>query len=287
MAGILLQVNDGKESVVQYASQSFTKTEVRYSAYEKECLALVWAVETFHHHLKVGSFIIKTDCKSLAWMNTKQHSSRIADWVGWLNQFDYKIEYRPGKLSQNVDGMTRQPIDGDLPISFGKLRQTTEASSDDANIETIAALKRHITNKQTKRDMTARIVAVLTRHARSKQEQESKEPLATSKDASMLKEDFKEQSEEVKEQTKEAITEEQQDTAQMDTSEDLEEQQADPKSSKEGGEAEIPETAFFDCPEDKEGWDRQTWIEEQNRKEGHNKEITAILEKMQGKEQGD
>jgi hypothetical protein len=98
-------------------------------------------------------------------MNTKQHSSRIADWVGWLNQFDYKIEYRPGKLSQNVDGMTRQPIDGDLPISFGKLRQTTEPSSDDDNIKTIAAVKRHISNKQTKRDMTARIVAVLTRHA--------------------------------------------------------------------------------------------------------------------------
>ena len=135
--------------------------------------------------------------------------------------------------------------------------------------------------------MTARIVAVLTRHARSKQEQENKEPSAASKDASMLKEDFKEQSEEVKEQTKETRTEEQQDIAQMDTSEDLEEQQADPKTSKEGGEAEISETAFFDCPEDKEGWDRQTWIEEQNRKEGHNKEVTAILEKMQGKEQGD
>jgi hypothetical protein len=146
--------------------------------------------------------------------------------------------------------------------------------------------------------MTARIVAVLTRHARSKQAQENKEPSTALKDASMPKEDFKEQSEEVKEQIKEASIEEQQDTAktdteeqqdiaQMDTSEDLEEQQADPKSSKEGGEAEVPATAFFDCPEDKEGWDRQIWIEEQNRKEGHNKQITAILEKMQGKEQGD
>ena len=99
MAAILLQVIDGKEAVIQYASQSFTPTETRYSPYEKECLALVWAVETFHHHLKVGHFKIKTDCRSLAWLQTKEHSSRIADWVGWLNQFDYKIEYRPGKLS--------------------------------------------------------------------------------------------------------------------------------------------------------------------------------------------
>ena len=89
----------------------------------------------------------------------------------------------------------------------------------------------------------------------------------------MHKEDFKEQTEEVKEQTKEAIAEEQQDTAQMDTGEDLEVKQADPKSSKKGGEGEIPETAFFNCPEDKEGWDRQTWIEEQNVTAEHNKEI--------------
>jgi hypothetical protein len=52
MAAILLQVVDGKEAVLQYASQSFTPTETRYSSYEKECLALVWAVETFNHHLK-------------------------------------------------------------------------------------------------------------------------------------------------------------------------------------------------------------------------------------------
>jgi hypothetical protein len=81
MAGILLQVVDGKEAVLQYASQSFTPTETRYSSYEKECLALVWAVETFHHHLKVGQFKIKSDCKSLAWLDTKEHSSRVADWM--------------------------------------------------------------------------------------------------------------------------------------------------------------------------------------------------------------
>ena len=28
-----------------------------------------------------------------------------------LNQFDFKVEYRPGKHSANVDGMTRQPMD--------------------------------------------------------------------------------------------------------------------------------------------------------------------------------
>ena len=143
MAAILLQVIDGKEAVLQYASQSFTPTETRYSSYEKECLALVWSVETFVHHLKIGQFKIKSDCKSLAWLDTKEHSSRIADWVGWLNQFDYKIEYRPGKLSQNVDGMTRQPREGDKPTSFGVLQDKALKVDSTTHFKLVAVLTRH------------------------------------------------------------------------------------------------------------------------------------------------
>ena len=55
LAAILLQI-DGKEAVIHYASQAFKKTEHRYSAYEKECLALMWAVDTFQHYLQLGPF---------------------------------------------------------------------------------------------------------------------------------------------------------------------------------------------------------------------------------------
>jgi hypothetical protein len=174
-----------------------------------------------------------------------------------------------------------------MPISFGKLKQAVETEIADSNTREVAPLKGHTTSKQQRRDMTIRIVAVLTRHALSKQAHKDEEPSTTSKDTSMIKQNFKEQSEEVKEQTKETITEEQKDAAQMDMREDFEEEQTDPKSSKEGGEGEVPETAFFNCPEDKEGWDRQTWIEEQNVKAEHNKGIAEIIKKMQGTVQSD
>ena len=41
----------------------------------------------------------------------KNHGARISKWLMRLNQFDFKVEYRPGKHSANVDGMTRQPMD--------------------------------------------------------------------------------------------------------------------------------------------------------------------------------
>ena len=221
MAAILLQVIDGKEAVLQYASQSFTPTETRYSSYEKECLALVWAVETFHHHLKVGPFKIKTDCKSLAWLDTKEHSSRVADWVGWLNQFDYKIEYRPGKLSQNVDGMTRQPIEAHAPTSFGELKE--RGGKDD-------------------RTTQLKLMAVFTRHGLKKSGTVVPEP-----EKIPLPNDESTDMKQAEEKDSEATT----------RSEDFD----DPADGLP--EAQPAKASFFNCPQDKEGWERSTWIEEQ------------------------
>jgi hypothetical protein len=100
--------------------------------------------------------------------------------------------------------MTRQPREGEVPISFGKLEQPAETRNEDINVRLVAVLKRHAHNKM----MSFRVVAVLTRHAHSKQaQQEEMEKPTASPNEAAGKEDFKEhllkaQAEEVQNMTK-------------------------------------------------------------------------------------
>jgi hypothetical protein len=52
LGAVLTQCDDeGKEFVVAYANRSNIATESRYSSYEGECLAMVWAVAHFRCYL--------------------------------------------------------------------------------------------------------------------------------------------------------------------------------------------------------------------------------------------
>ena len=46
-AMLIQKDDDGKEYVIAYASQSNNDAEAKYSSYEGECLAVVWAVAHF------------------------------------------------------------------------------------------------------------------------------------------------------------------------------------------------------------------------------------------------
>ena len=48
-AAILIQKVEGEEKVLMYASAPLTKSELNYIPYQKECLAVRWAVLLFHH----------------------------------------------------------------------------------------------------------------------------------------------------------------------------------------------------------------------------------------------
>ena len=52
IAAILSQRVKGMERVVMYASRALTVIEKKYQIYEKECLAVVWAVEVFRKYIR-------------------------------------------------------------------------------------------------------------------------------------------------------------------------------------------------------------------------------------------
>jgi len=107
-----------EEIVIAYASKSLTIGEQHYSAYKKELLGVVYALTHFRYYLLGKEFIIRTDHKALEWlMKTRATGapSLLYRWQDVLSEYDFKIEYVPGKQMQHVDGLSRKTYrEGDV-----------------------------------------------------------------------------------------------------------------------------------------------------------------------------
>ena len=65
LGAVMSQGPQGKHMPVDYASRSFNKAEINYTASEKELLAIVWATRYFQAYLYGRHFKIVTDHKTL------------------------------------------------------------------------------------------------------------------------------------------------------------------------------------------------------------------------------
>ena len=106
---ILLQKQeDGRWHPVFYYSRRTSDAESRYTSYELEFLAIVYAIRRFHVYLHGVSFTIVTDCNAVKYTFAKiDIKPRVARWVAELQNYDYKIEYRSGNRMAHVDALSR------------------------------------------------------------------------------------------------------------------------------------------------------------------------------------
>jgi hypothetical protein len=123
VAAILSQRVNGVERVIMYASRTLNDTEKRYHTYEQECLALVWAAELFRKYIRNRRTIVLTDCAALQWLKTRTEGSRVMRWIMRLQEFDLEIRHRKGKKSTDVDGLTRDPAQGEEPYGEGQIER--------------------------------------------------------------------------------------------------------------------------------------------------------------------
>lgn len=70
IGAVLMQEEDGVMYPICYASRKLQPREVRYSTIEKECLALVWALDKFYIYLYGVDFMLETDHHPLSYINT-------------------------------------------------------------------------------------------------------------------------------------------------------------------------------------------------------------------------
>lgn len=102
------QNTENGEHPIAYISRKLLPRERNYSVIEKECLAIVWAVESLSYYLKGTSFVVQTDHNPLVWLNRmKDKNQRLLRWALALQPYQITVEYRKGQLNKNADGLSR------------------------------------------------------------------------------------------------------------------------------------------------------------------------------------
>ncbi|GFX98330.1 retrovirus-related Pol polyprotein from transposon 17.6 [Trichonephila clavipes] len=94
--GVVLkqQHPDGTLYPKAYQSRQLLKHEKNYTISEKECLAIIDALDKFHCYLHGSKFTIHTDHAALQWLKSVKHlTGRLFRWSLKLSQYEYSIVY--------------------------------------------------------------------------------------------------------------------------------------------------------------------------------------------------
>ncbi|GMF18910.1 unnamed protein product [Phytophthora fragariaefolia] len=108
----LTQVDgEGRERVVSFQSRQLKAVEKHYPVRDNELLAMKYALVKFRVHL-LGKkpFVIYTDHASLRTAKSSPHLfQRMARWLSFFAEYNFTVEYKPGKQNVLADALSRQP----------------------------------------------------------------------------------------------------------------------------------------------------------------------------------
>ncbi|GMF59311.1 unnamed protein product [Phytophthora fragariaefolia] len=101
----------GRDRVVYYQSRQLKPAERNYPVHDKAPLVMKYALAKFRVYL-LGSrpFVVYTDHASLRTAIKSPHiSQRMARWLSFFAEYNFQVEYKPGRLNVVVDALSRRP----------------------------------------------------------------------------------------------------------------------------------------------------------------------------------
>jgi hypothetical protein len=100
----------------------------QYAVIEKECFALVWAVQQLRRYLYGTRFIVQTDHRPLQWLMSKaQPPPKLLRWALILQEYDFVIVYGQGKDNVLADALSR--LESNQPLSANLFRELEDLPS--------------------------------------------------------------------------------------------------------------------------------------------------------------
>ncbi|KAF7642818.1 hypothetical protein LDENG_00250190 [Lucifuga dentata] len=114
VGAVLLQGPAEDRHPVAFISHKLFPREVRYSAIEKEALAIKWALDSFRYYLLGREFILETDHRTLQWLERmKDTNGRITRWYLAMWPFRFTIHHIPGRDNITADYLSCCPVDSE------------------------------------------------------------------------------------------------------------------------------------------------------------------------------
>ena len=134
---VLLQVENGIEKPIAFASRKLSGAELNYSQIDREALSAVFGCLKFKYFLLGRNFDLRVDHKPLLGLFGKgkrvpvNANARVQRWALLLSQFSYDMYHKSGASNVVADMLSRLPIkDGPVvptPIEYIKLIDTVDS----------------------------------------------------------------------------------------------------------------------------------------------------------------
>ena len=144
LGAVLTQFDSsGHEHVISYASRSLSDREKKYSATEKEALAVVFATDHFRAYLLGRKFTVVTDHHALRWLHSVNPKGRFGRWVMDLQEYSFDVRHRPGNDNGTSDALSRLPSISSCATTVNPGYNLLQAQQDDLDIQIVLKMKSH------------------------------------------------------------------------------------------------------------------------------------------------
>ena len=89
---VLVQIQEGQPKVIAYASQVLTPNKRRWSTFQREAYALLWASKKFRSYILGGKITFITDHAPLVHLRKKQSiPEKVQAYFAELEQYDFTL----------------------------------------------------------------------------------------------------------------------------------------------------------------------------------------------------
>jgi hypothetical protein len=129
LGAVLAQDIDGEIHPIAYASRALLPAEAKWHIRELEALAIIWSCEYFRPYIYGSKFKVVTDHSSLQWLMSVTKPGRLSRWALRLQEYDFEIEHRAGKLHSNCDALSRRPQEATAVEIMQVTRRTSARES--------------------------------------------------------------------------------------------------------------------------------------------------------------
>ncbi|MCH80266.1 transposon Tf2-1 polyprotein [Trifolium medium] len=123
LGAILMQ--DGKP--IAYYSKALGVRNLTKSAYEKELMAVVLAIQHWRPYLLGRKFVVSTDQKSLKQLLQQRIvTAEQQNWTAKLLGYDFEIVYKQGRLNKGADALSRIHEGGEIKTMISQSKWIQE-----------------------------------------------------------------------------------------------------------------------------------------------------------------